>query len=51
MSNTTTIDGLRYKIGLHGKVFRWSESRGEWVASTRPKHEVLAALKKGGLND
>ena len=37
-------EGLYYKIGVHGKLFRWAWS--EWVRSSRQVHEVETLHKK-----
>jgi len=47
-----TVDGLKYKIGRFGFVYRWSEVYQEWIKSEKEPREVTTAYnksKRGGL--
>ena len=34
MDQQKEIKGLLYKIGIHGRVYRWSREARDWVLST-----------------
>jgi len=44
-TNTTTIGGLTYKIGVHGKAFYQSD--GEWRLSARNNDKAFMKILTG----
>lgn len=41
-------NGIEYKIGRHGFLFRWSSARGEWVRSELHPSEVNFPMGERG---